>query len=774
MNLFKLIFILLFIGFIFEAEIHCSAAKASEPELDQYNRIINSEENGKSNYLLEKESINTLEKGNLKGASISFSTFLNKSNTTAPVQHNILPSTDSPLLKEAWRTGIFGSGIGKSGIVADDIDNDGVKEIIAGGSTSTFGSDNFWYILEYSASENKYNMVWISNIYPSGISSIAAFDTDDNGIFEIFVGLADGDIVVYDGNSLEELYSITSSASSVNRILFADGDNDSTKEIIFCDNNNTYFYNSVSFSLEHQIAYGAKDIEIGNVDGDSSYEIVLANGLVLEYNGIITTVEWDYPGGDFGYLIELSDIDNDNIQEIIGASTWYYITSFDADTQSPKWQIPTDLDVDALLVADVDNDGIEDILYGDGQWGAIYCHDALSTELKWQINNPDHGVTDIAVVDSDADDNLELLWGAGASSTGADHLYVYQINTLALEWQSTHIDGPFHALDVGDIDNDGTQEIVIASFESNSGYDDGIIRIYDAVTHELEWQSPEDMFGGNAWTGIHDLKIGDPDGDGAKEIVVATDKLYDGALYIINGLTHAIEHSYFYDDGAPIYSIALADVDKDGQTEIIAGGGREHTGAPGVYVYVIDGSTGAVEWHSISIGAYWSEVSAVEAGDIDKDGTLEIVAINDNIFVFDGVSHQQWQSTIGGCNGLDLYDTDHDGVKDIVVGTENGNIIAIDGQTLTEELNVDVSSSSIVGLRPYDIDNNGNTEIIFASSGSLGVYSIDTSSVLLTSETLSSSAGAYNSIAVFDINSDSPRCRSSIHCPPTATTGIGN
>jgi FG-GAP-like repeat len=771
MNTLKLFFVLflLAIGLMFESETDCSAARAYESdqtkykkqnshiELDQYDRIVSSQENGKANYLLEKVEIDTLKKGNEKGNSIPFSGIPNKDtliSTHDITQDKLSEGISSSLLNEDWRMGIFGSGIGKSGIMANDIDNDGVTEIIAGGSTSTFGSDNFWYILEYSSLKNKYNMVWVSNIYSSGISNIAVFDTDNNGVFEVFVGLADGDIAVYDGANLEKVYTINSSASSVNRILFADGDNDSIKEIIFCDDNNMYFYDPVSFSLEHQLAYGADDCEIGNVDGDISNEIVLANGLVLEYNGVTATIEWDYPGGDFGYLIELSDIDSDNMQEIIGASDWYYITSFDADIQSPKWQIPTDLDVDALLLVDVDNDGVEDLLYGDGQWGAIYCHDALSTTLKWQINNPEHGVTDIAVVDSDGDGHLEVLWGAGASSTGEDHLYVHQINTLAFEWQSTHLDGPFHAVDVGDIDGDGTQEIVIASFESNSRYDDGIIRIYDAVTHELEWQSAEDMFGGYAWTGIHDLKIGDPDGDGDKEIVVATDKLYDGAIYVINGSTHVIEQSYFYDDGAPIYSVAIADVDNDGQTEIVAGGGRAHTGAPGVYVYVIDGSTGAVEWHSISIGDYWSEVSAVEVGDIDNDGTPDIVAVNDNIFIFDGVSHQQWQSTIGRCYGLDLYDTDNDGVEEIVVGTESGNIVAVDGQTLVEEFNADVSSSSIVGLHGSDINQDGNPEIIFSSSGSLWVYSISTSSLLWQSKILSSSTGEYNSIVVSDIDSD--------------------
>lgn len=657
-------------------------------------------------------------------------------------------------LEEDWRKGIFGSGIGKSGIITADIDNDGIIEIVCGGSTTTFGSDDFWYILEYSTVSQEYNMEWIGDLCLEGISNIAAFDVDNDDTLEIFVGLVNAGIRIYDGSTLEEIGRIDLPGVSANRIIFADADNDSTNEITFCDDETLFIYDATSLSLESQIQYGASDFEVGNVDSDPSNEIVLANGFVMEFNGDTAIIEWDYAGGDFGYLIELSDIDSDGMEEIIGASPWYYVTAFDADIQSPKWQIPTDLDVDALLVSDVDGDGIEEVLYGDGQWGEIHCYDAVTVIQKWQITNPDHGVTDIAVFDTDSDGDLEVLWGAGATSTGADHLHIYGIPTLSSEWQSQHIDGPFHAIDVDDVDSDGQQEIVFASFESASGYGDGIVFIYNGTTHELEWQSEENIFGGSALTGVHDLKIGDVDDDGNQEIVVATDRYYEGAIYIIDGISHEIEGTYFYDDGAPIYSIAILDVDNDDTTEIIAGGGREHTGAPGVYVYVIDGSTGFVEWHSINLGAYWSEICALETGDVDNDGVPEIVALNDNIYIIDGISHQQWQSSLSGCYGLDLWDTDGDGKEEILVGTGDGNIIAIDGKNFEEEFNFSASASPIVGLGVYDIDQNGSLELIFGSSGKLNVFGIQDSILLWQSDMLGLSAGDYNSLVLSDIDLD--------------------
>jgi hypothetical protein len=404
-------------------------------------------------------------------------------------------------------------------------------------------------------------------------------------------------------------------------------------------------------------------------------------------------------------------------------------------------------------LTDVDDDGIEDLLYADAQWGEIHCYDVVTVTQKWEIDNPEHGVTNLVVKDTDEDGDLEILWGAGHTSTGPDYLFVYCVPTRQAEWQSIDINGPFRAIDVGDVDSDGRQEIVVASSQSESGYSDGIILIYDAETHELEWQGEAGMFGQLAWTGLHDIKIGDVDDDGEVEMTVATDRLRDGAIHVINGITHEVEQSYFYDDGCPMYSIVLTDVDNDGQTEIVAGCGQAYSSRP-VYVYVIDGATGAVEWQSNNIEMFGSVIYALEVGDIDDDGVGEIVAANNYVFVFDGISHESWQGTRSGCYGLDLHDMDEDGIDDIIVGTDSGDIVAIDGQTYDEKFHVSASSSQIVGLRAADLNWNGDLHIVFAADALIWVYHVESAGVLWQSNTPGFSAGEYNNLVVSDYDAD--------------------
>ncbi|MCP4092553.1 MAG: hypothetical protein GY747_03805 [Planctomycetes bacterium] len=59
------------------------------------------------------------------------------------------------------------------------------------------------------------------------------------------------------------------------------------------------------------------------------------------------------------------------------------------------------------------------------------------------MDNPEHGTTSVTLADVDADGQLEIVWGAGHSSSGKDIMYVADAATLAIEWESLDLRGPF-------------------------------------------------------------------------------------------------------------------------------------------------------------------------------------------------------------------------------------------------------------------------------------------------------------------------------------------
>ena len=77
------------------------------------------------------------------------------------------------------------------------------------------------------------------------------------------------------------------------------------------------------------------------------------------------------------------------------------------------------------------------MIIGDGQWGTVHVHDLNTQAQKWEANNPEHGVTNIAVGDVDNDGRGRSALGAGWTSTGADYLYVASTTgTHAIKWRS--------------------------------------------------------------------------------------------------------------------------------------------------------------------------------------------------------------------------------------------------------------------------------------------------------------------------------------------------
>jgi hypothetical protein len=660
--------------------------------------------------------------------------------------------TSSSLLRQEWQYGVYGSGIGLSGISVFDLDGDGELEMVMGGSSTTFGPNDFWYVVKKTG-PNNYEQVWISDLYQQPISRIAVADVNSDGIAEIYVGLSNGVVKVYHGLSFKEIGSF-SAGSTVTDLVVADADGDGQMEVVTSDGSNIYVFSAASFTQKWaSTGYGGTSIAVGNVDNDPGPEIVTTtnggHGYVIV--GITHVLKWDYINS-FGRIVKLGDLDSDTKQEIIGASSWGKITIFDADLKSPTWEITTSQDIGALTVADTDGDGIPEILYGDGQWGKIHCYDAVTRLERWAINNPEHGVTAIAVADVDGDSKLEVVWGAGATSTGPDYLYIADIKTGQSKWQSMDIVGPLSAVDVGDIDGDGQDEIVMVSYESNSGYDSGVIHIFDAKTHDLKWRHTLDNMD---WMGVRSVKIGDVDNDGNTEFVVATANIFDGIIQVYDGKTYALKRqSAGYSDNY-FTVLAVGDVDGDGKTEIVAGQGRAGSGATGVYLVVFDGATMIEKWKSVDLGVYLGEVYDIKLADLDNDGHVEIIAsvAGNRVYVFDGVTHQMKWAAALPAYAIAISDVDGDGKKEILVGESNGIIEVYDGTTFALKGSRTLGVGDITGLFLDDINLDGINEWMVSDSSTFYIYSGKTKDLLWKKDNLMGAA-EYNHIVSRDIDNN--------------------
>lgn len=680
------------------------------------------------------------------------------SSNTDEVIITVQPLTplNPSLLSREWKLGHYGTKIGETGLSIADIDNNGTLDIVTTASKSDFWSNSMWYVVGEDGNGG-YRQIWSSDSHTSNITRLLVADANTDGISEIYVGFEDGTVRIYDGQSFDEIGSLKA-GSNIAAMAVKDADGDGAVDIVTSDGIKLYLFSASDYSEQWQLtSFGGTDIAIGNVDDDSSPEIVTTSnsghGYVID--GVSKSLQWDYVDG-FGAQVILGNLDADIRDEIVGIKNGFNI--FDAEIKTPSWGVTVNTAVPGVIVTDVDNDGINEIIYGQSD-GEVHCLDIQTKQDKWVIPyghlNYEGINSYIGFADLDNDSVKELVWGSGGHSTGADHLNIVDSDSFTIEWQSIHIDPPFSAVDLGDVDDDGQEEIVMVSFESNSGYDQGIIHIFNADTHALEWSGPVTH---TDWMGVRSVRIGDVDDDGQTEFVITTGDIYDGIIQIYNGKDHTLERESAGYDGNFFTSIEIGDIDNDGKTEIVAGQGREHTGADGVHIIVFDGTTLAEEWKSISLSTSWGGISDIELADTDGDGNIEIIAAygDNRVSVYDGVTHQlDWLGEVEA-RSVGTNDIDGDGVVELLVGKVDGSIDIYDGANFNLENSFFLPyRSSIEALKVVDLEQDGSSELLISNNNQLFVYGASSFDLLWRSDDLGSSLGWYNQIAVGNIDADS-------------------
>lgn len=637
---------------------------------------------------------------------------------------------------------IMGACIGRKSMHTLDVDGDGATEIVCSATTGTFGAGNFWYILGYDAVDKDWKKEWNSATYDALINCIEVFDYDKDGTQEVLIGLATGKVLIVNAKTRVVEGEFTVASADIKSIIVADADNDSANDIVLSTATATYIVSATTFATKYTINQGASEVRVGVLDNSGKNEIVLSSGSVYKLIGTVLTTEWSgFTTSSSGYYstecIELADIDNDSKQEIVLAQSWYYIYVYDVDTKTTKYSIKADLDIQSLLLADMSGDGVDDIIYGDGQWGELHCYNSVTRAKLWEVRNPEHGVAAINYADANGDGVKELIWSAGWTSTGADYMYVYSLAESKTLWQSKDVRGPFYGVATGDVDGDGKIEIVTVSYESGSGYESGVLVILDAITHKVKWESSGSLFR-NTWRGVKTVEIADVDNDGQNEIVIATSEVYTGAVYIIDGKTHTIKSKkVFSTEGYNGFeALAIDDVDANTIKELYVVDDKN--------LYAINPTLGIANWNVAIVSSYNSTGKTIKVADLTGDGVKEIITCTGSLQVVNSVDHSYWRIPESIYNNIDIYDYNKDGRLDIVACTSSGKIEVIDGTTRAKLLSISPESSSINAVRA--ITFNQQPGFVYSANNKVNVY--QNATTCAETQVVSSSLGLGNSFQV--------------------------
>ncbi|HEY3242945.1 MAG TPA: VCBS repeat-containing protein, partial [Phycisphaerae bacterium] len=650
-----------------------------------------------------------------------------------------------------WQRPVFGRGIGATGLHIVDLDGDGTNEIVAGASHDGFYPHRFWEILRFDS--GSYTHAWASDPYVPDIWSIRVANIDGNVSQDICVGFWSG-VLVYDGVTHALIKFLDTAVSSIRGLTVVDVDSDGSLEFVFCSATTLYVYDVASGALEYSGSFGGQDLAVGNVDNDSAKEIVIANGSAPGYvlNGVTHAVEWNYAPG-FGTHLALADLDGDGRDEIVAGYDSSQITAFNAELHASAFTIPSiGAALQALKVGDVDGNGSLDIVRGTAG-GVVGIYNGQNGAPQWSVTAPATTVTDVAVGDTDGDGIPDLAVGAGYSTTGGNYLVIYDTLTHNIKWQSADVSGPFYAFDYGDVDNDGQPELIYGGFTSDGGTGNAPFYIVDAHSHALEYQGPPPGANGDQLWRIRHANV---DADPQTEIFVTTRSGSVGTLRCYDGLTHIQQWQKSLPAGLTYYSMEVADVDADGQLDVVAGVGRENAAAPDARFYVYNAQSGVEEWNSGPSGGALSPFSLLRVANIDADPALEILGsqFGGPVLGYDGATHQLQLVAGSLVTALTAADFDGDGLSEVIIGTAGGLIQLVHPNGAVTPIIASLGGE-INGLAVTDFTGDGVKDLAFALYDHLYVRDgASPSTVLFSSDMIGLLVGYGDSLTAGDFDSD--------------------
>lgn len=645
---------------------------------------------------------------------------------------------------------------GVTEILMHETDNDYVL-IFSLDPSSTFEFPNWQTeFVDSTLGYTAYGAV-VGDFDADGTTNFALVEWDFNGIAFYQVDGEDTYSNLYWSDDITE-----TDGGSLRALDAADFDGDGYTEIILPSVGGGLFLYTNSGDLSawdpstdfHELwwgdSLGFRGAKVGNpdvwqtadgMDVIATYGNTAAEGQVLdfEYNGgaVGDPASWDSyeltstGGTDRWQDVAVGDFDKDGIDEIFvvsrdvpkammlehdafdyAPSTVNYIV---ANDDNPGWQTRG-----VHAGSDLDGDGKPEVAITDYNNRGIHVYEVIGDNtLEWVFSTEDtvtsYGSTPRYVVTGDLDGNgngefIFVQAGAPGEENGV-HVWEWDGSDNGYTYYQVpiQIDGGepdryrFESFGIGDPDDDGQQELLIANNGSNNDFDVFLILSIDGTftsgfysgVNEFMARQSDGVFGGSPWGG----SVGDLDGDGMKEVLFSA---WDHAgLYIVEATdanTYEFQTYAWLDsslqDGVSYAGTVTADLDGDGADELYGGmydhGALYAVTASGSDVSDITGlvvdTSGTSTWDDEHVswisdfGAVWS----VTKGDGDGDGVEEIYSVDYNYgriyeWNYDGgdvLDRANWSmkvvanhtNTMGGFGVTYGGDLDGDGYPELVQG----------------------------------------------------------------------------------------------------------
>ena len=384
-------------------------------------------------------------------------------------------------------------------------------------------------------------------------------------------------------------------------------------------------------------------------------------------------------------------------------------------------------------------------------------------DLDWQTNLSGTSANSYQLLSGDVtgDSYLEVVFVAG------DTLYIYSANGELLLAQDISVSGQNSSIVniLEDINNDGSLDIGVAYARGNSNYGEGVARIYDGegiLLKELIKDVSSDM-------AMYPFTVLNND------LIVAYNSGYGGGPRgFARWNLDTSEETWNYDVG-PAYAagISIADFNSDGLNELSFPNWTPHNGASGnettdndTYTIIINENGDSIFTQKYTYGGSNGHQRNMFV-DLENDGSYKLLTLKSYNSSYTGTSRIHLSSpgdtieyTYDGLPNAYFEfgwgDLDGDGTSEVValnwITNVTSNLVVLDNQ-LNLISSMDFSTSNYAFKTITDFNGDGNNEIIIYNKDEGSIMSLDINLQTVWEYTLETK-GAIKGCVVSDNNLD--------------------